>query len=173
MLVDRRTWIDRIYECGYTPNMETAFIQTADDEYHNDVLDHERVIPMCEKHLERLEQEEKVRTGPVDARLFKLPPLAIKEYAGDPEKFLAFQQNFEAVVGKQPLKKHQKLAHLRGFLRGKAYDALVSVGTEDADYDTAWAILEKRFGDKSELVSQLLGAMAKMDDFFDKGNLIL
>jgi len=163
ILTDRRTWLEHLYEAGYTEDEESQHVREFDHLYNESVEEHERELEVGTRFLKKVDDQEKLVTDPVDTRLFKLPPLSIQEFDGDREKFVSFQQNFEALVGKQKLRDHQKLTHLRGCLKGKAADAIVSVGTEDADYQRAWDILTRRFGDRAELVREILASMSRME----------
>ena len=159
---DRRIWTEALYDAGMSPAEEKDKLDTLRSMCDRANEAHEKNLDGANAFMREVEDAEKLRREPTDSRLFKLPPLAIKEFKGDPEKFVSFQQHFEAVVGKQKLQDHQKLVHLKGCLKGKAAEAIISVGTEDADYQRAWAILRERFGDKAEVVSQLIGRLSAM-----------
>ena len=159
VLSDYRAWMEAIYEAGYAADEEAQKVAEVEGEYNSCTQKHEENLRDTSGFFRMRDEEEKRRTEPVDPRLFKLPTLSIQEFTGDKEKFVSFKQNFDVMVGKQKLVDHQKLAHLKGCLKGKAAEAIISVGTEDADYQRAWDILEARFGDKTELVSQILDSM--------------
>jgi hypothetical protein len=162
ILTDYRMWMDAVYEAGLSPDDEDTQIAWMEGRYQDIVHDHEHNAANAAIFLKKRDEEDKVRLEPVDPRLFKLPALSMQEFHGDKEKFMSFKQNFEVCVGQQKLKDHQKLAHLRGCLRGKALDSIVSLGTEDHDYRRAWDILTARYGDKTELTSSLLKAMQRI-----------
>jgi len=163
LLTDRRTWIEHLYDSGFAPDEEEDRLARIEALYREATEEHERELEVGTKFIKEIDDKEKLQTDPVDSRLFKLPPLSIQEFTGDREKFVSFQQNFQALVGQQKLRDHQKLAHLRGCLKGKAADAVVSVGTEDADYIRAWDILTRRFGNKAELVREILASITRME----------
>ncbi|ROI37047.1 von Willebrand factor A domain-containing protein 5A [Anabarilius grahami] len=70
-------------------------------------------------------------------------------FTGDPLKFKDWQLSFETLIERKNIPKMERLYYLRKYLGGsakKAVEGYLLVGTDEA-YDSAWQLLEKRFGD--------------------------
>ncbi|XP_076869830.1 uncharacterized protein LOC143521148 [Brachyhypopomus gauderio] len=70
-------------------------------------------------------------------------------FTGDPLKFKDWQLSFETLIDRKNIPKNEKLYYLRKYLGGvakKAVEGFFLLGSEAA-YDSAWQLLEKRFGD--------------------------
>lgn len=70
-------------------------------------------------------------------------------FTGDPLKFKDWQLSFETLIDMKNIPKNEKLYYLRKYLGGaakKAVEGFFLLGTEAA-YDSAWQLLQKRFGD--------------------------
>nr|XP_021322660.1 uncharacterized protein LOC108179640 [Danio rerio] len=70
-------------------------------------------------------------------------------FTGDPLKFKDWRLSFETLIDRKNIPKNEKLYYLRKYLGGaakKTVEGFFLLGTEEA-YDSAWQLLEKRFGD--------------------------
>lgn len=70
-------------------------------------------------------------------------------FTGDPLKFNDWRLSFKTLIDRKGIPKNEKLYYLRRYLGGaarKAAEGFFLLGTEEA-YDSAWQLLEKRFGD--------------------------
>ncbi|KAL4009472.1 hypothetical protein ACER0C_003324 [Sarotherodon galilaeus] len=79
----------------------------------------------------------------------RLPTPEPAVLTGDPLKFKDWQLSFETLIERKNIPKNEKLYYLRKYLGGtakKAVEGFLLLGTEAA-YDSAWKLLEKRFGD--------------------------
>ena len=79
----------------------------------------------------------------------RLPAPEPAVFTGDPLRFKDWQLSFRALIDKKNLSKEEKLYYLRKYLSGaakKAVEGFFLLGSEEA-YDTAWQLLEERFGD--------------------------
>lgn len=68
---------------------------------------------------------------------------------GEPLKFKDWQLSFETLIKRNNIPKNERLYYLRKYLGGpakRAVEGFLLVGTDEA-YDTAWEVLENRFGD--------------------------
>ncbi|KAL7872267.1 hypothetical protein SRHO_G00072500 [Serrasalmus rhombeus] len=86
-------------------------------------------------------------TEAISANRLPMPEPAL--FTGDPLKFKDWQLSFETLVDRKNIPKNEKLYYLRKYLGGtakKAVEGFFLLGTEAA-YDSAWQLLEKRFGD--------------------------
>ncbi|XP_061767093.1 uncharacterized protein LOC133559382 isoform X2 [Nerophis ophidion] len=79
----------------------------------------------------------------------RLPTPEPALFTGDPLKFKDWQLSFETLIERKNIHKNEKLYYLRKYLGGsakRAVEGFLLVGTDEA-YDSAWKLLEKRFGD--------------------------
>ncbi|XP_061887367.1 uncharacterized protein LOC133638596 [Entelurus aequoreus] len=79
----------------------------------------------------------------------RLPTPEPALFTGDPLKFKDWQLSFETLIERKNIPKNEKLYYLRKYLGGsakRAVEGFLLVGTDEA-YDSAWKVLEKRFGD--------------------------
>nr|XP_061819695.1 uncharacterized protein LOC133608465 [Nerophis lumbriciformis] len=79
----------------------------------------------------------------------RLPTPEPTVFTGDPIKYNDWKLSFQILIDRKGIPKNEKLYYLRKYLSGaarKAVEGLFLIGTEGA-YDTAWKLLEKRFGD--------------------------
>ncbi|XP_049331632.1 uncharacterized protein LOC125799291 [Astyanax mexicanus] len=79
----------------------------------------------------------------------RLPTPEPALFFGDPLKFKDWQLSFETLIDRKNIPKNEKLYYLRKYVGGaakKAVEGFFLLGTEAA-YNSAWQLLEKRFGD--------------------------
>lgn len=79
----------------------------------------------------------------------RLPTPEPAVFTGDPLKFEDWRLSFETLIDRKNIPKNEKLYYLRKYLGGaakKAAEGFFLLGTEEA-YDSAWQLLERRFGD--------------------------
>ncbi|XP_032411399.1 uncharacterized protein LOC116714770 isoform X2 [Xiphophorus hellerii] len=79
----------------------------------------------------------------------RLPTPEPTLFTGDPLKFKDWQLSFETLIERKNIPKNERLYYLRKYLGGpakRAVEGFLLVGTDEA-YDSAWKVLEKRFGD--------------------------
>ncbi len=104
-----------------------------------------------------LEEKIKKAEGPtIDPKLFKLPPVTPRKFAGKIVDYRGWKSNFQVIIGNsESLAPSHKLQHLKNALEGEALNAIQGLGIEDADYDKAWEILDNRYGDVETLRAKL------------------
>ncbi|XP_062248605.1 uncharacterized protein LOC133957162 [Platichthys flesus] len=79
----------------------------------------------------------------------RLPTPEPALFIGDPLKYKDWKLSFETLINRKNIPKNEKLYYLRKYLGGaakKAVEGFFLLGTEVA-YDSAWQLLDKRFGD--------------------------
>ena len=79
----------------------------------------------------------------------RLPTPEPALFTGDPLQFKDWQLSFETLIERKNIPKNERLYYLRKYLGGaakRAVEGFLLVGTDEA-YDSAWKVLEKRFGD--------------------------
>ncbi|KAL0189882.1 hypothetical protein M9458_016981, partial [Cirrhinus mrigala] len=83
----------------------------------------------------------------MSANRLPMPETAL--FTGDPLKFKDWRLSFETLIDRKNILKNEKLYYLRKYLGGavkKTVEGFFLLGTEAA-YDSAWQLLEKRYGD--------------------------
>ncbi|EPB68831.1 zinc knuckle [Ancylostoma ceylanicum] len=85
----------------------------------------------------------------------KLPAIPIPIFTGKIWEFANFWTLFEANVHTQPLTKLQKFNYLVSALRGEARETIRRYPISEDNYDNALALLRKKYGDESKLISGL------------------
>ena len=90
-----------------------------------------------------------------------LPPMQLPTFAGDPARWPAFWDAFEATIDRRELEGCLKLAYLRGALKGDAQLALATLGSKNEDYQTALSTLRALFANpvlvSSRLRNEIIG----------------
>ena len=85
-------------------------------------------------------------------------PEAIKppKYRGEVSSFFEFKTAFESAIGSLPIPPSVKLHHLKSALEGPPKGVISSLKEEDGNYETAWGLLETRFGNRELIKNKLL-----------------
>ena len=78
----------------------------------------------------------------------RLPVPTPKIFAGDPMEFVGFKRSFKTLIENKGISAEEKIYYLQQYVTGEARDAIAGCfyGTNEADYQHAWKILENRFG---------------------------
>ncbi|XP_028316746.1 uncharacterized protein LOC114471941 [Gouania willdenowi] len=79
----------------------------------------------------------------------RLPTPEPAVFSGDPLTFKDWQLSFETLIDRKAIPQKEKLYYLRKYVDGaakKTIEGFFLLGT-DVAYDSAWQLLEKRFGD--------------------------
>ena len=85
----------------------------------------------------------------------KLPKLTLKSFDGDITAWTPFWDSFKAGVHDNPsLFDVDKFNYLRGLLQRTALDSISGLSLTSLNYREAVSILEKRFGNKPQIVSK-------------------
>ena len=146
---------------GALVNEEDIVAETTDQD--NKMLELEQAMAILELY---------VKGEPHDARdehdgkrvqsFAKLPKLDIKPFSGDALEYPTFQQQFEASIGRGDLADVAKFSYLKGLLRGEALRSIQGLSLTQENYNSAWELLEKRFGRKNVIVSSLMKQMTSI-----------
>ena len=94
------------------------------------------------------------------ARTNKMGDSEVPKFNGNKLSYHEFKRDFTKFVEKGERAPEQCLILLRRYLTGEAKTALDGVGSSDRDYERAWVILDRRYGDKDQL-RQLIQARIK------------
>ena len=89
---------------------------------------------------------------PLAMAIMKTQPLFVKVFTGDMTEYPAFRAHFRSIEAMQVYQPCEMLNILLKNVSGAAARALQGILPGTDHYSTAWAILEKRFGDVEQLV---------------------
>ena len=78
----------------------------------------------------------------------RLPVPTPKIFAGDPMEFVGFRRSFKTLIENKGISAEEKIYYLQQYVTSEAKDAIAGCfyGTNEADYQHAWEILQNRFG---------------------------
>ncbi|XP_077868420.1 uncharacterized protein LOC144359010, partial [Saccoglossus kowalevskii] len=83
----------------------------------------------------------------------QLPRLELKEFNGDPLRWSEFNDGFKATIDSNPqISEIQKFTYLRSLVTDEAKRLIDGYQTTEANYKSAYALLEKRYGDTQLIV---------------------
>jgi Protein of unknown function (DUF1759) len=96
------------------------------------------------------------RTGEVDLATAlanavdrnRLPVPTPRIFTGNPMEFVGFKKGFRTLIENKGITAEERIYYLQQYVAGDAKDAVTGCfyGTEESDYQQAWATLERRFG---------------------------
>ena len=76
---------------------------------------------------------------------------------------MSFRNFFgNAVHQNSALSKIDKFTYLKASLTGKAAETIAGLPITSANYDNAWMLLEKQFGDKQKLIANFMNKLVKI-----------
>ena len=94
----------------------------------------------------------------------KLPKLSIPHFNGELTAWDPFWDSYKAVIHDNPdLTDIDKFNYLRSLLEGLALEAVSGLTLTSANYQEAISILEKRFGNKQQIVAKHMDALINVD----------
>lgn len=87
----------------------------------------------------------------------KLPKIALPTFSGDYMEWVPFRDIYISLVhNNESLSKTQRFYYLKGTLAGEAASLIKTISATDANYDSAWNILESRYHNKRMIVGNLI-----------------
>ncbi|XP_076660370.1 uncharacterized protein LOC143363708 [Halictus rubicundus] len=90
----------------------------------------------------------------------RLPTLTIEKFSGDLLRWEEFRDSFRATIhNSKRLQDVQRLQYLKASLTGAAAKVIARTSLTDANYSTAWAALERRYGGIRVLTTAHLGRL--------------
>jgi hypothetical protein len=82
-----------------------------------------------------------------------LPVIQIPEFSGHLEKWLSFRDVFQSLIhNNNNLNSIEKMHYLKSSLSGDALHTIENLAISGANYDEAWSLLEKRYGNERLIV---------------------
>ncbi|XP_075157829.1 uncharacterized protein LOC142231095 [Haematobia irritans] len=86
----------------------------------------------------------------------KLPKISLPNFSGDYMEWFPFRDIYLSLVHNNfSLSKIQKFFYLKGTLSGEAAGLIRTLSVTEANYDTAWTILESRYHNRRMIVGSL------------------
>ena len=93
----------------------------------------------------------------------KLPKVELPKFDGSVTEWMSFRDFFgNAVHRNSSLSKIDKFTYLKASLTGKAAETIAGLPLTSANYDSAWGLLEKQFGDKQRLIANFMNKLVKI-----------
>ncbi|XP_075163099.1 uncharacterized protein LOC142235724 [Haematobia irritans] len=90
----------------------------------------------------------------------KLPKISLPKFNGEYMEWIPFRDIYFSLVHQNDaLTKIQKFYYLRSTLGGEASNLIKNISATEANYDTAWKILEARYHNKRMLVGSLISKL--------------
>ena len=110
--------------------------------------------------------------GPVSSSKVKLPKFTIQPFRGDLTAWSTFWDSYQAAIhDNTSLSNIDKFNYLRSLLQGSALDAISGLTLTTTNYQEAVDILNKRFGNKQQIVSKHMDALLNIDPVMSNHNL--
>ncbi|XP_075146361.1 uncharacterized protein LOC142220863 [Haematobia irritans] len=90
----------------------------------------------------------------------KLPKISLPRFSGQYMEWVPFRDIYFSLVHQNDsLNKTQKFFYLRSTLEGEAANLIKNIAPTEANYDSAWKILESRYHNKRMLVGNLISRL--------------
>ena len=111
-------------------------------------------------------------TLPTATTRVKLPKLSLKRFNGDLTKWSTFWDSFESSIHQNSdLSSIDKFAYLTSLVEGSAAEAISGLRITATNYDGAIAILQKRFGDKKQIIAKHMDTLINLDAVASQNNI--
>ena len=111
-------------------------------------------------------------TLPTATTRVKLPKLSLKRFNGDLTKWSTFWDSFESSIHQNSdLSSIDKFAYLNSLVEGSAAEAISGLRITATNYDGAIAILQKRFGDKKQIIAKHMDTLINLDAVASQNNI--
>ena len=96
-------------------------------------------------------------------KIVRLPKVDLPKFDGNVDEWLNFRDFFgHAVHENKFLSKIDKFTYLKSSLLRRAAETISGLPITSANYDSAWQLLEKQFGDKQRLISNFMDRLVKL-----------
>jgi hypothetical protein len=92
----------------------------------------------------------------------KLPEIKLPEFSGVLNSWTSFFEEFRAAVHDQDIPNKRKFQYLKSSLKGDALEMIEPYPLEGDNYPIVLALLEKRFGDKNNIKSNLHSELRRL-----------
>ena len=103
----------------------------------------------------------------------KLPKLTIQPFGGDLTMWTPFWESYLAAIHDNPsLTDTEKFNYLRSLLKHTALDAISGFSLTAPNYKEAVSVLEKRFGNKQQIVTKHMDALMNLDAVTSSTNIM-
>eukprot|EP00794_Sanderia_malayensis_P002359 gene2359-2720_t len=144
-----------------------------DDDIEKDILDREEFEEEVSETICRIQNILKARTesphrinwesqSRKEAQV-KLPKLNMLTFNGDPTQWISFSESFKSSIdGNQNLAKVEKMKYLQGLQSGPAAETIKGLSLSEENYDEAFELLKRRFGNKQIIISKHIENIMEM-----------
>ena len=102
----------------------------------------------------------------------RLPKLSIKPFKGDLTAWTTFWDSYKAAIHENlALSEIDKFNYLRSLLQGSAHEAVSGLTLTAANYKEAVSVLEKRFGNKQQIIAKHMDILLNVETVTSSNNL--
>ena len=103
----------------------------------------------------------------------KLPKLTLRPFSGDLTQWFTFWDSFIAAVhNNSQLVDVDKFNYLKSLLSGVALEAVQGLALTDANYKEAVTILQRRFGNRQQIIDKHMDQLLKADSVTSPRNVV-
>ena len=103
----------------------------------------------------------------------KLPKLTLRSFSGDLTQWFTFWDSFIAAVhNNSQLVDVDKFNYLKSLLSGVALEAVQGLALTDANYKEAVTILQRRFGNRQQIIDKHMDQLLKADSITSPRNVV-
>ncbi|XP_037930338.1 uncharacterized protein LOC119665097 [Teleopsis dalmanni] len=96
-----------------------------------------------------------------------LPTISLPKFSGDYLSWRQFSDLFAQLIHNQRISDSQKLWYLKTNIQGEAEALIKHLQISDANYETAWQLLQSRYENKRVLVSAVLQRLTAQNSLYD------
>ena len=103
----------------------------------------------------------------------KLPKLTLRPFSGDLTQWFTFWDSFKAAVhNNSQLVGIDKFNYLKSLLSGAALETIQGLALTDANYKEAVAILQRRFGNRQQIIDKHMNQLLKVEPVASPRNVV-
>ena len=100
----------------------------------------------------------------------KLPKVVLKRFDGRPTEWATFWDMFQSSVHNNPdLSDIDRFNYLHSLLDGLAANSISGLSLTSVNYAEAIAVLQKRFGNKQQVINKHMDALLELEAFHQRG----
>ena len=94
----------------------------------------------------------------------KLPKIVLRKFSGDPLDWKSFKETFEAAVySSDSISNIEKFTYLKTYLDKSALQEIEGFPLTNANYASAWQLLDERYGNEQLIISCHMNNLIKLD----------
>ena len=176
------TGASTVVEYDELTHPETTLVDSADSEPHMTHTTSAEVSRTTESptaSVSSIDTEHSSGIGNVLPKLthaktsVKLPKLTLRSFSGDLTQWFTFWDSFIAAVhNNSQLVDVDKFNYLKSLLSGVALEAVQGLALTDANYKEAVTILQRRFGNRQQIIDKHMDQLLKADSITSPRNVV-